>query len=203
MSQEDPILILIIFAASLYLGKICLSDLRAQQNGTPNPRAFPGATPCPPIAIYIAIAGALLILSIETGGEYLLSINEEQSSISALFFLAMLAAAFMEELIFRGYLVITSKGPSALISSIIGFSALFALLHPFLWNWDAGLTLNIQMKGVFSTLIVFINSLWFYTVRFYPLNQERSLIPCIVAHLSSNCGVFLIKWAQGYVTTLY
>ena len=204
MSQEDPIAILIIFAGSSYLFKIWLKDYRASINQTPNPRAFPGAFPAPQSLIWIGISGALLILGLETGGEYALGLSESQSDISWLYLLAMIAAAFLEEIIFRGYLVITQRGKAILVLGCIGFSLIFALLHPFLWSWkEQGLEINASLKGGFSTGIVFMNSLWFYMLRFMPKNRAQSLVPCIAAHLSSNLGVFIIKLAQGHVTSLY
>ena len=204
MSQEDPIAILIIFAGSAYLFRLWLQDFRAQSHGTPNPRAFPGATPAPQALIWAGIMGALAILALETGGEYALGISGEQSNITWLYLLAMIAAAFLEEVIFRGYLVITKHGKAALILSIAGFSLLFALLHPFLWSWEnQSLQVHLTLKATFSTAIVLLNSLWFYYLRFCAKNTTRSLIPSIAAHLGSNMGVFIIKLAQGHVTGLY
>ncbi|MGA2053040.1 MAG: CPBP family intramembrane glutamate endopeptidase, partial [Opitutales bacterium] len=84
---------------------------------------------------------------------------------------------------------------------IVGFSLLFSLLHPFLWDWKSGLVFDFSLKAWWSPALVFASSLWFYTVRFYPLNPARSLLPCIAAHLAKNLGVFAIKLAQGHVTS--
>ena len=204
MSQEDPIAILIIFAGSAYLLKLWLQDYRAYAHGTPNPRALPGTAPASQRLIWVGVTGALLILGLETGGEYALGISGKQSDITWLYLLAMIAAAFLEEVIFRGYLVITGRGKKALILSIFGFSLLFALFHPFLWSWeDAGPQIHLTLKAGFSTGIVFLNGLWFYYLRFSPENTTRSLIPSITAHLGSNLGVFVIKLVQGHVTSLY
>jgi len=204
MSQEDPITILIIFAGSIYLLKLWLQDFRAHVLGTPNPRALPGTSPAPRTLIWAGVIGALAILGLETGGEYALGISGEQSNITWLYLLAMIAAAFLEEVIFRGYLVITKHGKAALILSIAGFSLLFALLHPFLWSWeDQGFQIHLTLKAAFSTGIILLNGLWFYCLRFSAKNTTNSLIPSIAAHLSSNIGVFIIKLAQGHVTGLY
>lgn len=204
MSQEDPITILIIFAGTLYLATLWLNDYRRNQKGTPNPRALPGASPASLKITTIGILGALIILGAETSGEYVLGISEKQSNITWLYLLAMISASFLEELIFRGYLVIAQRGKHILLLSIAGFSLLFALVHPFLWSWqDGSLQLDLTPKGYFSTAIVLLNSLWFYALRFMPLNVTHSIIPCIAAHLSSNLGVFAIKLIQGHVTGLY
>lgn len=202
---EHPLLIIIGFAAAAYFLKLWLGDLRMEVQGTPNPNAFPGATPAARPAVMIAVLGALLILAAETGGEYALGLAEEQSDITVLFALFTLAAAFLEELIFRGFLVVSGKGRAMLVGSIVLFSALFALMHPFLWMWheEEGLILDFTAKAWFSTTVLFVNSLWFYTVRFLPVNPRHSLLPCILAHFSSNLGVVLIKLIQGHVVGLY
>jgi len=82
----------------------------------------------------------------------------------------------------------------------VGVSLLFALLHPFLWEWKGdGLTAHFGGKAWFSTAAIFAGSLWFYTVRFFRLNPQRSLLPCIVAHATKNLGVLAIKYVQGFV----
>ena len=213
--QSDPLMIVILFAASVYLFKLWLDDFKANRRGEPNPKAFPGASACSGLAVAVAVIGALILLAAETGGELALGIAGEQSDITWLALLSISAAAFFEELIFRGYLVVTKKGTAALVGSIVLFSFLFAALHPFVWDldlpegvpgwqvWQGTLTFDFGVKGWFSTALVFLNSLWFYTVRFYGLNKTRSLIPCMAAHLASNLGVFVIKLAQGHVVGLY
>lgn len=214
-TQSDPLMILITFAIGAYLFHLWLQDYRARRAGKPNPSAFPGAFPASATAIAVAIIGAVVILAAETGGEIALGISSEQSSMTVLMLLAVTAAAFFEELIFRGYLVVTQKGRAMLIGSILFFSVVFAIAHPFLWEmtttegvpgwqfWNADWTLNLTLKGWFSTAFVLLNSLWFYAMRFNPLNPERSLVPCITAHLVTNWGVFAIKLAQGHVSGLW
>jgi membrane protease YdiL (CAAX protease family) len=118
---------------------------------------------------------------------------------TALFGLYTLSAAFIEEIIFRGYIVVTKRGPLVQWLAIVGASALFALLHPFLWLWEDGFTLTLTVKGVFSTAMAFLFSLWFYAARFLRLNPTRSLLPCFAAHLAKNAGVIVIKGAQGFL----
>ena len=77
---------------------------------------------------------------------------------------------------------------------------LFALLHSFLWEWKGeGLTVHFGAKAWFSTAVIFAVSLWFYTVRFFGLNPQRSLLPCFVAHATKSVGVLAIKYVQGFV----
>ncbi|QYY35714.1 CPBP family intramembrane glutamic endopeptidase [Ruficoccus sp. ZRK36] len=213
--QSDPLMIVILFAASIYLFKLWLDDFKANKRGEPNPKAFPGATACSALCVIVAVVGALILLAVETFGEIALGVSAEQSDITWLALLSICAAAFFEELIFRGYLVVTKKGTAALVGSIFIFSFLFAALHPFVWDlempegvpgwqfWQGSLSFDFGVKGWFSTALVFANSLWFYTVRFYGLNKTRSLIPCMAAHLASNVGVFVIKLVQGHVVGLY
>lgn len=203
---DHPLLILVGFAAAIYFFKLWLDDLKNEKKGRPNPNAFPGATPAPRMAIVTGIVGALVILTAETAGEYAWGFVEEQSEISLLFALFTLAAAFIEELIFRGFLVVEGKGRAILIGSILIFSGIFTAIHPFLWEWhdEEGLLFHFDSgKAWFSTAIVFLNSLWFYTIRFLPLNPRHSLIPCIAAHFSSNLGVVVIKFFQGHVGNLW
>ena len=178
---------------------------------------LPGSTPVSWVATTIAIFGSVGILAFEVAGEYRLDVVEDQTSMSVLLGIYTLAAAFVEELIFRGFLCFDRDGKWRLYGSVFGISILFALIHPYIWSYDVpenqppwlfwkwiGLnlwrddgTLNIQ--PMFSTLILFINSLWFYYVRLFKLNQFRSLIPCVAAHLVSNFGVFIVKACQGKV----
>ena len=65
---------------------------------------------------------------------------------------------------------------------------------------DGTLRLHFETKAWFSTMMIFTGSLWFYAVRFLPANRARSLLPCIAAHAAKNLGVFIIKYAQGYVS---
>ncbi len=209
--QNDPLMIIVLFAVSAYLAKLWYDDYRKSALGEDNPQAFPGAVACKHIAIWGAVIGALVILGLEIVGEYAIGISGEQHNIAAIALLSMISAAFFEELIFRGYLVVSKRGIALLVISIVGFSLLFAVIHPFLWDfkypdgvaawqfWKADLSFSFTTKAWFSTAMVFIHSLWFYYVRFYKLNPHRSLLPCIAAHLVNNIGVFICKLAQGHV----
>ena len=197
-------LVAAMIAVSAYLFHLWWGDLRAARAGQPRPHAFSGAVPCERQSLLVAIAGMLLLLGLESGGETALGISDQQKTVTVLWSLYSLAAAFIEELAFRGYLVVTGRGRTALWSSIVLFSMLFALAHPFLWEWaDGRLVLHLTTKGWFSTAAIFAGSLWFYALRFSPLNPGRSLLPCIAAHLTKNLGVFALKAAAGFVSGWY
>ena len=148
----------------------------------------------------IAATGALVLVALETAGESALGLAGQQSRMTGLFGLYTLVAAFMEELVFRGYLVVENRGRAALWAGIVGTSLLFALLHPFLWEWrDGALHPQLNAKGWFSTGAVLAASLWFYAVRVLSMNPTRSLLPCIAAHLAKNLAVIGIKAAQGFI----
>jgi len=207
--SDSPLLVLIVFAGAVYLFKLWLDDFRAARAGSPNPKALPGATAAPLAAILIGTAGAVALVAVETAGELAMGVSEEQTDIAALFLLAMIGAGILEEVIFRGYFVIAGKGRKLLLLSIIGFSLLFALLHyqyymEFSSDGSARqLTITLESKQLWSLLLLFLNSLWFYTVRFFKWNPQHSLLPCFAAHIASNVAVFVVKLAQGHVTTLY
>ena len=196
---DNPLLLLFMIGAAGYLGRLWWADLRQARAGSPNPQALPGATPAPTRALVIAAAGSVLLLAGETWGEYALDITSEQSTITALFALNTLGAAIIEELIFRGYLVIDKRGAGLRWLGIVGASAVFALLHPFLWSTENGFHLTLTVKGAFSTGAAFVFSLWFYYVRFAKWNPSQSLLPCMIGHATKNLGVIAIKAAQGFV----
>ncbi len=188
----------------LYLGKLWLDDCRDHQAGRANRQPMPGATPASRRACVIAVAGGLLIVGGETAGELALGLSEEQSKVTVLFGVYTLVAAVIEEVIFRGYLVIEDRGPRAQWLGAVAASVIFAAAHPFLWtSGDDGFAFTFTAKGWFSTGAVFISSLWFYAARFAPWNPTRSLLPCIAAHAAKNLAVIAIKAAQGFVVGLW
>lgn len=201
MAPDNPWLLAGMILAGVVVAKWWRDDYRAARLGQPAPQAFPGATPASRQALLIAAGGTLVLLAGETAGEYALGLTAKQSQMTVLFGLYTLVAAFGEELVFRGYLVVENRGRAALIAGVVGASLGFALLHPFLWNWEGGrLSFQGDAKAWFSTAAVFTGSLWFYAVRFLPMNPTRSLLPCVVAHLTKNLGVFAIKYIQGFVS---
>ncbi len=199
--NDNPVALVIMSVIGLYVAWLWWSDARAVNAGAAHPAStLPGAAFAPARALWIAAGGAALILAAETFGEIALGVASEQSRVTLLFGAYTLVAAIIEEVIFRGYIVIERRGRAALIGGVFGASLLFALIHPFLWEWEEhGFELTLTSKGWFSFGAVFISSLWFYTCRFASWNPHRSLLPCFVAHLTKNLGVFIIKGAQGFV----
>ena len=210
--NESPFMILLHVGVAAYVGYMYWGDYQSNQSlEQSNPTAMPGATSASWGLYVIGVVGALLILAAETGGEIALGISAEQSDMVWFFVFASLAAGIVEEVIFRGYLVIEHKGRAALIGSCVGFSLIFAIIHPFLWEmiypegvsswkfWLADFNLIFTSKAFFTTGILLANSLWFYALRFGPWNKNRSLFPCMLAHAASNFGVFAVKWVQGFI----
>jgi membrane protease YdiL (CAAX protease family) len=204
--NDDPLFQLLMLGAGIFVFKMWLDDRRAFVNGSPNPRALPGAVPAGRNAVTIAVAGALVLLAAETWGEIKLGIADEQSDMTALFALCTLTAAVVEEVIFRGYLVIDKRGRVVLWAGVVAASVVFAALHQHLWNWEGGwpwadgkLNWTPTAKGWFSTLALFAGSLWFYAVRFASFNPARSLLPCFAAHAAKNLGVIAVKAVQGHL----
>ncbi|MFP4283388.1 MAG: type II CAAX prenyl endopeptidase Rce1 family protein [Opitutales bacterium] len=204
--SDHPIFILLTLAASIYLFRLWWEDLQAWREGARSGQAFPGATTASLRWVLIAIAGALLLVGIETAGEYQLGVVDEQSKVTAVMLLPFICAGFIEEMIFRGFVFYDKKGPRVLWLSIVGASLLFALLHVQYYlefPEDGGMVpegFKSDAKSGWTLLILFFNSLWFYYVRFARWNPHWSLIPCIAAHVASNVGVFAVKLAQGYVS---
>jgi uncharacterized protein len=197
--DENPVFLVMMIGIGCYVAWLWRADLLASRSGAVAPGGLPGATPASGRACLIAASGALVILAAETWGEIALGISDEQSSITALFAGYTLVAAFVEEIIFRGYIVVEKRGRAALVGGIFAASLVFALIHPFLWKWDDdGFALTLTTKGWFSFAAVFVASLWFYACRFASWNPHRSLLPCFAAHFAKNAGVIVIKIAQGF-----
>lgn len=203
--MNHPLILALLTFGGLYVAKLWRDDLRAARTGHPQANAFPGATPAPRRIVVIAVIGALALLALETMGEFALGIADEQSTITWLFALYSIGGApIIEELIFRGWLVIEHRGRSILWMGAVAASLLFAFCHPFLWQWDeAGFTLTPTLKGGFSTLVLFASSIWFYAVRLGSWNPPRSLLPCFAAHAAKNLGVVAIKATSGFVVGLW
>ncbi len=197
---NDPLLLVLMFAGAVFIAKLWWGDLKAAEAGQPNPKAFPGAVRPTRASVVIATIGALVLLVMETLGENALGLTAEQSTMTWLFGLYTLAAPVLEELIFRGYLVVENRGRATLWAAAVAASLVFALLHPFLWSWgDEGFAIAWTAKGIFSTAMAFSFSLWMYASRFAAWNPNCSLLPCVLAHAAKNVGVFGIKYAQGFV----
>ena len=210
--NESPFMILLYVGVAAYVGYMYWGDYQSNQLLVqPDPRGMPGATSARWGLYGIGVIGALLILAAETSGEIAQGISSEQSEMVWYSVFAILGAGIVEEVIFRGYLVVDNKGRAALIGSCVGFSLIFAVIHPFLWEmiypekvplwklWLADFNFILTTKAFFTTGILLANSLWFYALRFGPWNKNRSLFPCMLAHAASNLGVFFVKWAQGFI----
>ena len=200
-SQDSPILGIALLAAAIWVSKIWWDDYKLKKAGKPHPGALPGTTPCTAKALWIAAIGGMVLIFLETLLEWNFGYHTQQTVIAAWFLAPMFAAAVLEEVIFRGYLTIQKQGQTILLASCIGFSALFAIAHPHLWTWEENsLTLHLDSgKAWFTTIALFVKSMWFYYLRFAPFNAQHSLLPCIAAHLAVNVATFLIKAQQGYV----
>ena len=194
-------MILLYVGMAAYVGYMYLGDYRSQKKNGPNASAMPGATSASLGLYMIGVIGALLILAAETGGEIALGISAEQSDMVWFFVFASLGAGIVEEVIFRGYLVVENKGRAALIGSCVGFSLIFAIIHGHFWSNEEGeaFAWTFTTKAFFTTGILLANSLWFYALRFGPWNKNRSLFPCMLAHAASNFGVFAVKLVQGFI----
>jgi uncharacterized protein len=201
---NHPLLLCLLTLAGVYTARLWRDDLRAA--GRPGaPRPLPGATPASRRAVGIAVAGALLLLAFETAGEFALGLADQQSRMTWLFALySVTSAPVIEELIFRGWLVIENRGRWVMWAGAAAASAGFALLHPFLWNWNgSSFAVTLTAKGWFSSGVVFAMSLWLYAARLAPWNPRRSLLPCFAAHAAKNAGVVLVKAAGGYMGGLF
>lgn len=197
--NENPLMILLYVAIAAFLLHMYWGDYQADRSGTPNPKAMPGARGFSWNIAVMGILGSLFLLGVETGGEQALGISEEQSEMVWYFVFAIVCAGVVEEVIFRGFLVVENRGRAVLIASCVGFSLIFALIHGYFWSTEDGFAWTFTSKAFFTTGILFANSLWWYAIRFSPCNPQRSIFPCMIAHAASNLGVFGVKLVQGYV----
>ena len=210
----NPVGVALFCVISLWLARMWIREARENSQGG---SVLPGASSCPWKAVIIAVAGTLVLLALETWGEIRLGISAEQKDVSWLALPMFAAAAFTEEVIFRGYLVVERRGNAVRWASIILFSLIFALIHDHLWSFEMpedrsfgmfaaiydGFSLNLSLKGFFSTGFIFVGALWFYFVRFFKWNPHASLLAPVAAHLVKNIAVFAIKLVQGHVTSVF
>lgn len=151
---------------------------------------WPGTVPAPAAAYWIGAAGALLITLCETAVESRFHVTAEQTVIPAVSIFALIGASTVEEAVFRGFAAPGRLAGKALLFAVIAGSIVFSLIHGF----DLAST-----HGRISAIFAFMMSVWLYLVRFNPLNPNRSLLPCFMAHTVRNLAVFGIKWAEGFV----
>lgn len=194
--QDSPLYSIVFFLAGAYLFKMWYDDLRAKDKPQ---NALAGSSYCSVGVAFIGVlAGAILIIS-DSLTEKSLGFQSMQSVVTFWALPVWISSAFIEELVFRGYLFVDKK--RLLVVSCIALSFLFAMFHPFLWDFSAenGLTFNFTLQAWVNTANKFVFSLILYALRFAPINKSRSLIPCIAAHLVYNVGVFVVKLWTGFV----
>lgn len=197
--NEDPLIIVIYCAIAVYIANLYRTDIKAFVAGQPNVKALPGAKPTSGLLIFASVLGALVLLGNAVVGEYALDIVDAQSEMVWFFVFASISAGVIEEVVFRGYLVVQNRGRNALVLSCLGFSLIFALVHGHLWTTEGAFAWNFSVQGIFNTWILFFNSVFFYALRFGPWNANQSILPSIIAHMVLNLGVFGVKLAQGYI----
>ena len=171
-----------------------------KRNGRIRKGAFAGATEAPlKLTLFGAACGIILALLL-SALELKMGLSDKQTSVPFYSLLPWIAAAFIEELVFRGYLYVRRGGKFALWSGIIAMSVVFAACHPYVWDYGSGgLSFDFSAQPVVATFGVFACSVVFYTLRFCEKNKYRSLIPCVAAHFSYNVCVYAVKAAQGFV----
>ena len=209
MLQDDALYSIGMFAASAWLFKMWLGDLSDfRKTGVGRRGEFPRARPASKWLAWLGVFVGLWILAGITIAEIATGEVGAQTKVSCLALLSWVGAAFIEELIFRGYLVIDHHGEFVLWLGVLFFSFIFTVFHPFFWDYtipdggsvfDASFTFNFTAKALRDSANVFGSSVVFYALRFCPQNKMRSLIPCIAAHLTYNVGVFCVKAFQGFV----
>lgn len=161
---------------------------------------WPGASSCSWQAAALAAIGALLITLVESGLEIHLGVKDEQSTIPASFLLAMMGAAVVEEVTFRGFAAPAALAGLRLLATVLAGSLVFMLLHGHIVSFEGGmLQVSDDPKSLVSAGSAFAVSCWLYLCRFNPLNPGRSLAPALVGHAVRNLAVFGIKDAQGFV----
>ena len=208
---NDPLITVAGFLIALWLLRSWIADAHHHaRTGHRRAYAFPGATWTAPALSLIGAGLAIVLVLLYSWVEWSLGIHTLQSTLSFWQIPAILAAPVIEEIVFRGYLVILSRGRKLLILSIILSSLLFALMHPYGWaitvpdsifdlsSWSIRLTPDLQF--LLTTLYLFLLSLLCFALRFHPGNPNHSLLPCFWAHLAANITVLVVKLSQGFVS---
>lgn len=201
--MESPALGHLIYLA-LGLGVLAFwaKEARGSASRTASdPEPFwPGAVACRWQPVVLAGVGALLLTLVESGLEIHLGVKDEQSTIPASFLLAMMGAAVVEEVTFRGFAAPAALAGLRLLATVLAGSLVFMLLHGHIVSFaDGGPRINDDPKSLVSAGSAFAVSCWLYFCRFNPLNPSRSLAPALAGHAVRNLAVFGIKDAQGFV----
>ena len=177
-----------LLAAAVAYGWTRERRRRSHEGG---PEGFwPGTTAAPAAAHFAAASAMLLITVTESVVEIRTGVAGSQSVLTGVSLLSLLAAAVVEETVFRGFAAPSWLTGASLLGAVTAGSVVFALIHGF----DPS-----TVHGRISLAFAFVTSLGLYVARFNPLNPGRSLAPCYTAHIVRNLAVFGIKWAQGFV----
>jgi len=166
------------------------SEYRKRQRN-PGPELFwPGTTRAPISGILITISGILLFTVAETCAEihYQLTASHTVSYFNKL--VATIAAAIVEEMVFRGFVAPSHLRGIKLLGLIFIGSIIFSAIHGFDFS---------TVQGRISLISTFFISTWLYLGRYNPLNPERSILPCLIGHVVRNLAVFGVKLSQGFV----
>lgn len=198
--MDDNLWVILLYSGlAIYIAYLYRLDIRKFVCNESNPKGLPGASPAKLLLIVAALLGACVLLGMAVIGEYALGLVPLQSELVWYFLFALLAAGIIEEVVFRGFLVVSGRGQSILIGSCVFFSLIFSLIHGDFWETEAGFQWVFTSQSFFNASILFVNSLCFYALRFGPWNPTRSIIPPIIAHVAYNLGVYLVKLGQGFI----
>jgi uncharacterized membrane protein (UPF0136 family) len=185
MTRDHPLILVALIGLAAWCFWYWLRDLRAPPA---DGRRFPGATQANAKVLLAAVLGSLYFLAVDLVGRHQLDLLDEAPPITALMAVFMLAWAFLEELALRGYLVIESRGPLVLLLCILGYSLATTLL---------------VQDSLFGKGVAFMTAMWYFALRFCRWNSARSLLPCIVAHLTTNLGLILVRVFQKKISGLW
>ena len=192
--------ILCVLAAGVIV-KLWTDDYFAWRRGKPFERALPGATDAPVRLIVLSAAVSAGIVLVGALGDYAIGAVSFRSKVPAYYFFTLVSAAIIEELLFRGYCVIQSKGRRTFHVSVVFFSVVYAVLHGhILGHGKTGALQFVLAPGpMWWTFLALAQALLWYAVRFAPSNRNRSLLPSAAGHVAANVTVFLVYLAQGRV----